>query len=59
MYMPCSEQYLGYVLREVTSSGLSFTNAEMKTLFPFFRDVVKLVVPPTFSSHEFDRYLDR
>ncbi|KAL4459789.1 hypothetical protein ABPG74_003315 [Tetrahymena malaccensis] len=59
MEMPCSDQYLGYSLREITSSGLSFTNTEMTSIFPFFKYIVQLGVPPTFSSHQFDRYLER
>ncbi|KAL4506711.1 hypothetical protein ABPG72_000282 [Tetrahymena utriculariae] len=59
MEMPCSDQYLGYSLREITSSGLSFTNTEMTSIFPLFKYIVQLGVPPTFSSHQIDRYLER
>ncbi len=56
MQMPCSLEQFGYVIYEITSSGMSFTNMELTHIYPNFEEIVNYAIPPGYNSQ---RYLYR
>lgn len=55
---PCTEHLQGYVVKEITSSGLSHSGGDWPYIGPLFYHKITLNVPPRYSA-ETDRYIHR